>query len=392
METITGVLRDYAWGSHDAIPRFLDIEPSAGPAAEYWLGAHPDGSAVAGCGSPLRELITADPRRMLGDDVAARFGPQLPFLMKLIAPASPLSLQVHPDLERARRRFADEEAAGIPASRRNYRDPNHKPELVYALTTFQALCGFRTPRRAAELLADLDAPLARSLHAILRTEPSAEGIRRAFTTLLSEEARPSAEEIAELAAACADRLEQGSPSPRADTTVVRLAEAYPGDPGVAVSLLLNPVTLAPGEAMFVPAGCVHAYLSGFAVEVMASSDNVLRAGLTTKHVDVAEMVDAVDYVAAPPIRIAPEHFHGTAEVFYAPVDEFELTIARCSGDEAKRLPTLGPRIILCLDGELVLRTEKRETPMSRGGAVYLCPEDGASTAHGHGTLAQAGVP
>src|SRR5690625_301905 len=275
MRRVTGVPRDYAWGSHSAIQELVGTEPNGTPLAELWFGAHPTAPAqlIDGPGD-LGTAIADDPTGTLGADVTARFGPQLPYLLKLIAPARPLSLQVHPSLERARARYAAEDRAGVPldAPHRNYRDPNHKPELVFALTTFEAVCGFRAPRRAAELLADLDAPLARRLHRELAADPTPGGMRSAFTTLLHEASRPSPEEVAQVVDACRTRAEQGSPSPRADAIVVRLAEHYPDDPGVVASLLLNPVTLHPGDSLFVPAGGVHAYLSGLAVEVMASSD------------------------------------------------------------------------------------------------------------------------
>lgn len=391
--------QDYAWGSSTAIPELLGSTPHGRPVAELWMGAHPLApSRVATAdepdGVPLDALVRADPVATLGADVTARFGRSLPYLLKLVAVARPLSLQVHPDVERAREGFAAENAAGIPLTdpRRNYKDANHKPELIYALTRFEALTGFRAPRRAAELLSGLDAPLTKALHRVLADEPSVRGIRTAFRRLLEPELRPSAAEVEQVARACRERLESGSPSPRADRTVVLLAQAYPGDPGAVTSLLLNPVTLEPGEAMFVPAGGVHAYLEGLAVEVMANSDNVLRAGLTTKHVDVPELLVNVDYVAAPPIRVAPEVFHGAARVFYAPVDDFELSVADVDDSGAHRLPGRGPRIVLCVAGEVTVRSEDASEPLRRGESVFVPAVEGPLTVSGRGTVVQADVP
>ncbi|MDD9207718.1 mannose-6-phosphate isomerase, class I [Georgenia sp. 10Sc9-8] len=406
MRRISGVPRDYAWGSRTAIPGLLGRPAGRGPLAELWFGAHPSAPAALDTDgewppprdvAELRSLIACDPTGTLGEDVVSRFGEHLPFLLKLIAPARPLSLQVHPSLDRAQRRFAEEEAAGVPvdAPERSYPDANHKPELVFALSTFEALCGFRAPRRAAELFEDLDAPLARELHDLLRADPSPAGICRAFTCLLAPADRPGHEAVQEVSAACAARLEHGSPSPRADGTVVALAEAYPGDPGVVASLLLNPVTLQPGEALFVPAGGVHAYLSGLGVEVMASSDNVLRAGLTRKHVDVPEMLACVDYVAAPPIRVAPEVFHGATRVFYAPVDDFELSVTELTDrptDATHPLPGRGPRVVLCLDGDVTVSSAAETLPLARGQAAFVRADEGRMTVHGAGTLVQADVP
>lgn len=390
--------RAYAWGSRHWIPDLLGVPAGDEPAAELWLGAHPSSPSTALTDDGPRrldDLVAADPAGVLGEGVVARFGPRLPYLLKVIAAARPLSLQVHPDLDRAREGFAAEEAAGPPRDdpRRNYTDPNHKPELVFALTTFDAMCGFRAPRRAAELLVDLDAPLARALHDDLRADPSPGGIRTAFRRLLDPASRPAADEVRAVAVACERRLADGSPSPRADRTVALLDEQYPGDPGVVTSLLLNPVTLQPGEAMFVPAGGVHAYLSGLAVEIMASSDNVLRAGLTTKHIDIPELLANVDYVAAPPVRIAPEVFHGATRVFYAPVDDFELSVTTLHDGRVQPLPGRGPRLLLCLDGEVRVSTARDgEAVLRRGESVFVPARDGALTAVGVGTVVQADVP
>ena len=398
MIRLTNPARRYAWGSTRAIPDLLRMPVTSSPVAESWMGAHPSApSRVAGGAEEtgLDVLIAANADALLGAGVVARFGPSLPYLLKVIAAETPLSLQVHPTIDQARAGYAAEEAAGVPldAPHRNYRDRNHKPELLYALTPFEALCGFRAPRRAAELFADLDAPLAKQLHDVLTTQPSYEGIRAAFTQLLRSPTRPSPEEVRSVADACAARLAAGSPSPRADRTVVLLARAHPGDPGVVTSLLLNPVTLQPGDAMFVPAGGVHSYLHGLGIEIMASSDNVLRAGLTSKHVDVDELLRNVDYVAAPPIRIAPEIFHRATKVFYAPVDDFELSVTTIDDDLVHPLPGRGPRILLCLDGELSMRSTSDETVRLRQGQSIFVPAcDGDLTVQGSGTVVQADVP
>lgn len=398
MYRIHGIARHYDWGSPDAIPRLLGEEPTGTPVAELWFGAHPSAPARvqgAGVALDLRALLAEDPDGCLGEGVVRRFGRELPYLLKVIAPARPLSLQVHPDLQRARARFAAENDAGIPldSPRRNYRDANHKPELVYALTRFEALCGFRAPRRAAELLQGLGTTLTDTLHRQLLAEPDAGGVRRAFTSLLNLVSRPSPEVVAEVVAACAARLQSGTPSVRADNTVVLLHREHPGDPGVVASLLLNPVTLNPGEALFVPAGGVHAYLSGMAVEVMASSDNVLRAGLTSKHIDVPEMLACVDYVAAPPIRLAPEHLGGPENVFYAPVDDFELWVADV-GPSVGPLPLRGrgPRIILCVRGAVTVALKDATAQLTPGGALFLRADEGRPTISGEGTVVQADVP
>lgn len=398
MHRLTPTIQTYAWGSTTELPERLGVDATGGPMAEAWFGAHPNAPSVLHLpdgGRTLTGALADDPVSTLGDDVTGRFGPTLPYLLKVIAAQSPLSLQVHPQKERAVGGYVREDAVGIPldAPERSFRDRNHKPELLYALTRFEAMCGFRAPRRLSELLDGLETRIAEQLRGILRAQPSVGGIETAFTWLLRPDSRPSAGDVGEFAAACAARLANGSPSPRADRTVVRLQEAYPGDPGVVTSLLLNPVTLHPGEALFVPAGGVHAYLAGTGVEIMASSDNVLRAGLTPKHVDVEELLRNVDYVAAPPIRIAPERFHGATKVFYAPVDDFELSVTEVVDGASHPLPGRGPRILLCLDGTVTAATaDDGELELTRGQAAFVPAVDGALTLRGAGTLVQADVP
>lgn len=314
----------------------------------------------------------------------------------MIARARPLSLQVHPSTERAQAGFALEKAADIPrdAPTRNYRDPSHKPELIYAVTTFEALSGFRAPRRAAELLEGVDAPAARRVLGTLRNDPTPTGVRTAFALLLDWRTKPSPAEVTAVVEACKAHSAAGSPSPRADAIVALLAEHFPGDPGVVVSLLLNPVTLRPGQAMLIPAGGVHAYLSGIGVELMANSDNVLRAALTNKHADVPELLDIVQYVAAPPIRIAPETFRNSTRVYYAPVDDFELSVTDLDDDAPHPLPGRGPRVLVALAVEFRVSTADggEEQVLRPGEGVFVSATEGRLTARGRGTLVLADVP
>ncbi|MBD8060416.1 mannose-6-phosphate isomerase, class I [Cellulomonas sp. JH27-2] len=395
MYRLTPSTQSYAWGSTTAIQDILRTLPDGQPLAEAWFGAHPSAPAQVDDGRSLDKLIAEDPKHALGAGAAARFGEHLPYLLKLIAADAPLSLQVHPDRKRAQAGFNAENAHKVPLTspERSYKDPNHKPELVYALTRFDAMVGFRAPRRAAELLDGLDVPLAARLSKILTADPTPAGVRTAFSSLLSKDTRPGKKDVARFAAACARRLEDGSPSPRTDRTVMRLAAAYPGDPGAVTSVLLNPVTLRPGEALFVPARTVHAYLSGAAVEIMANSDNVLRAGLTTKHVDTAELLSTLDTVAAPPIRIAPERVFTSTEIYYAPVDDFELSVTRLTDEGTARIPGRGPRVLLCIEGEVEVHGEHDGTlVLQRGQAAFAPAADGPLTARGDGVLVQADVP
>lgn len=410
MKRLQGAVRTYAWGSRGAIPKFFGYPAASDPIAEVWFGAHPDGSAyiVDDADAPLfayandkyrpatsteslRDYIGRDPQATLGESVATRYNNRLPYLLKLIAPHEPLSLQVHPTKEQAREGYAREDALGIDrlSPSRNYRDRNHKPELTYALTPFDALAGFRAPRRVHEVIKDLDTPLARQLDALVMDG----GVDTAFRYLLSEETRPSPEDIASTVAACATRPPAASPSPRADAIVCRLAERYPDDPGVIASLLLNPVTLRSGESLYIPAGTVHAYLSGEAVEIMAASDNVLRAGLTEKHSDASEVLRIATSRAAPPIRIAPEHMSDILSTFYVPVDDFELSIVTLT-DASRRetVRTQGPRTLVCVEGAVQVWAGTERAYLNKGQALFIPEEDGELSVRGFGRLVLASVP
>lgn len=427
-------LQHYAWGSETEIPALLRKAPDGRPWAEAWFGAHPmapssitGGPSTAGGGSTaggesLDALIAADPVRMLGADVGRAFQGRLPYLLKIIAAERPLSLQVHPTRAHAEESFAAENAAGLAldSPRRTYRDANHKPEMLIALTPFTALCGFRTPRRAAVILEGLGTALTDRLHSLLVANPTAHGMRAAFRTLVSASMRPSPEAVHEVVDACRARAEaNASPSPRIDRFVALLAAHHPGDPGVVAALLLNPVTLQPGEAMYVPPGALHAYLHGTGLEVMATSDNVLRAGLTPKKVDADEVLQCVSVTAAPPLRVAPERQNPTSVAYYAPVDDFELAITQLppadgagagqsgagqsgaglsgagttgAGAGGHPIPGTGPRIVLALEGEMTLNTASGTHALPAGKAVFIPAADGPLTAHGAGRFAQASVP
>lgn len=393
-------IQHYAWGDERAIPEFLGRAADGAPWAEAWYGAHPTAPSLLPDGTPLDAAIAARPRAYLGASLERIFGERLPYLLKLIAPAKPLSLQVHPTREHAAESYAAENAAGLALSdpARNYRDDNHKPEMVLALTRFEALCGFRTPRRAMQILDGLGTPLSTRLHRLLVDSPTAHGMRAAFRTLVSASMRPSAEEVVEVAEACAARLASGgSPSLRIDRIVGYLQEHFPGDPGVVAAMLLNPVTLQPGEAMFVPAGAIHAYLSGLGVEVMAASDNVLRAGLTPKKVDADEMLQCVSVVAAPPLRVAPESLTETTAAYFAPVDDFELSVTTVadpggSFQPRHRIPGSGPRILLCLEGEVLVQSDTGRRMLGAGRALLVPAPSGDVRIGGHGRVVQASVP
>ncbi|MEV7345648.1 mannose-6-phosphate isomerase, class I [Streptomyces sp. NPDC093544] len=347
MDRLENTIRPYAWGSTTAIPRLLGVEPTGEPQAEMWMGAHPGAPSRTERG-PLTEIIDEDPEKELGRAAVAKFGPRLPFLLKILAAGAPLSLQVHPNLEQAQEGYEDEERRGIPidAPHRNYKDANHKPELICALTEFDGLCGFRAPAEAAELLAGLDVDSLKPYVDLLHAHPEEAALREVLTALLSADRDDLAHTVTEAAAACA-RL-GGSYAPYAD-----IAHHYPGDPGVIAAMLLNHVQLQPGEALFLGAGVPHAYLNGLGVEIMANSDNVLRCGLTPKHVDVPELLRIVRFEAGDPGILRPEASPDGEEVYETPIDEFRLSRYVLPQDAAPHeLTAATPQILLCTAGSV----------------------------------------
>ncbi|MEU8774543.1 mannose-6-phosphate isomerase, class I [Streptomyces sp. NPDC048606] len=347
MDRLTNTIRPYAWGSTTAIPTLLGVEPTGEPQAEMWMGAHPGAPSRLDRGegeTTLSAVIAADPEGQLGAAAVARFGPRLPFLLKLLAAGAPLSLQVHPDLDQARAGFEDEERRGVPidAGHRNYKDANHKPELICALTPFDGLCGFRPPREAADLLEGLGVDSLKPYVDLLRAHPEEAALREVLTAVLTADRAEMARTVTE-AAAAAERL--GGPyAPYAG-----LVHDYPGDPGVIAAMLLNHVRLQPGEAMFLGAGVPHAYLDGLGVELMANSDNVLRCGLTPKHVDVPELLKVVIFEPSAPGLLRPEG--DGEEVYETPIDEFRLSrFVLAAGGAPRTLPDATPQILLCTAG------------------------------------------
>ncbi len=381
-------VRPYAWGSRTAIPELLGQPvPATEPQAELWLGAHPgDPSYVELPGGPqsLLDRIAADPVGELGAGVVAEFGPRLPFLLKVLAADAPLSLQAHPSAAQARAGFAAEEAAGVPrdAPHRNYRDEAHKPELVCALTPFDALCGFREVPATVRLWERLAVPGLAEPLAALRA-----GDLRAAVTWLLIAADPAAV-LPPTVAACARLAAAGGEFAAEARWAVDLARAYPGDLGVVTALLLNLVRLAPGEAVYLPAGNLHAYLRGVAVEVMANSDNVLRGGLTGKHVDVPELLRVLD-VSAGPVPVRRAEPAGAEEVFDTPAREFRLSRLRLAGGGPVLLDTAGPQVLLCVAGTARLASGGQRLDLPRGGSAYLAAGEPVLQASGDGVLFRA---
>ncbi|BDZ42670.1 mannose-6-phosphate isomerase [Paraoerskovia sediminicola] len=400
------VLQRYDWGSTTALQGVLGLPVDGRPVAEMWMGAHPRSpSTVRGWDEPrgapgeaLDALIREHPEEVLGRRAVETYGPRLPFLLKVLAAEKALSLQVHPHPHRARAGFNRENRAGLPldAPERSFKDDQHKPEMVVAVTRFEGLSGFRRPRRVLELLDGLPGDLVGQMRDALLARPTKAGLRTAFALAVRARTDPEvATDLALTIEALRRRLEDGSPSPRADATVVLLAEQHPGDPGAVTALLLNRVTLEPGESMFVPAGHVHAYLSGCGMEIMASSDNVLRAGLTGKFVDVEALLDCATFTPGPAARPAISPLASALAVYRAPIQEFAMVFGRVSDDDAGgavALPASGPRIVVVGEGSVRLESASGVADLVRGDCVLVPDVAGPVTVRGQGLAAVGYLP
>jgi len=405
--------RHYDWGSPVDIPRLLgmttngdgvapvgavpahDGTPAADklPWAELWIGSRSGFSSTLAAGeTSLEDLIAGDPRRFLGEKTARRYG-SLPFLLKLLAAEKPLSVQAHPNQEQAREGFERENKAGLPpdSPERNYKDPNHKPEILAALTPFTGLCGFRPVDEIRGLLAAFLEPPKETPHiAPLNVAPPYVAppavLREAFAPLmralstggsgatggagalrdflaglfgLSQEARRALTEyvltLGELPAGCELEL------------MKELARLYPGDPAIIAPVYLNVFRLEPGEAVFLGAGILHTYIHGFGVELMANSDNVLRGGLTKKHIDVPELMKILDFKPYKPPIIAPN-----AGCFSYPVPCEEFSLYRICGTGGVVRPGFdGPSVCIVTEGELIIASGDRETVVKRGESLFI---------------------
>ncbi|WP_280238058.1 mannose-6-phosphate isomerase, class I [Nocardia abscessus] len=383
MHELVGALRSYAWGSRTALAQLCGRPvPSAHPEAELWFGAHPADPAYVKIGdrtTSLLELVAADPDRELGS-AAAKFDAKLPFLLKVLAAEEPLSLQAHPSTEQARAGFDRENRAKVPLDSplRNYRDDSHKPELVVALDRFEALAGFREPHRTVALLRALAVDSLHSYCELLAAQPDSAGLRTLFTTWITLPQHVLATLLPAVLDGCVRYLSgKGAREFTAEArTTLELAEAYPGDAGVLAALLLNRVTLEPGQGLFLAAGNLHAYLRGLGVEIMANSDNVLRGGLTPKHVDVPELLRVLDFEPIGLPVVLPEPAGDGSVRYRTPAPEFGLRrFDLVAGSARVPLTAAGPGIVLCTAGRVRLFQNGSALELTRGRAAWISAAD-----------------
>ncbi|MFE9045210.1 mannose-6-phosphate isomerase, class I [Streptomyces sp. NPDC012421] len=387
MDLLRNTVQPYDWGSRTLLPELMGVPPSGAPQAELWIGAHPAAPSRVlrdGLPVPLDRLVALDPEGELGAVTVRRFGPRLPFLLKLLAAEAPLSVQVHPDLAQAQAGYARENVLGVPldAPDRNYRDDQHKPEMIVALTPFRGLCGFRSSADTADLLDSLKVPELRPHIETLRVVRERQALGDVFRAFL----RPPAGLLDAVARGLADAA-AGAEEAHI-TAYDRIARAHPGDPGLLTALMLRYVELSPGEALFLGAGVPHAYLSGLGVEIMASSDNVLRCGLTSKHVDAEELTRVVRF-DAPPARVLVPREEGGEGAYPAPVDDFRLSryLLR-AGEPRRRVALDAPQILLCTGGTATVFSAGDALVIGPGRAVYV-PAGAETGVEGAGTVFRA---
>lgn len=401
MRRLTNTVKDYAWGAASGIPEILGQEPDGTPAAELWVGAYPAAPSQVG-DRGLDELIAADPERLLGTECRARFGDRLPFLLKVLSVGTALSIQSHPSRQQALDGFAAEEAAGIPldAPHRSYRDAWHKPELIHALGDFHALCGFRPVPAILATIERFEAALSRDgaardardaladwRSALTGAEETA-ALRDAVALVLSSTDRFGS--LADALAAAladpatvrvgADDASHAGSSTDPVETLLEVQADFPHDPGVLVTVMLRRVLLRAGESLALDSGVLHAYLRGLGVEIMAASDNVLRGGLTSKHIDVPELIRAARFDTRAPEVLALDE---RSEV-RGTTDDFILTVLSDVQDRALSRP--GPLALLCTSGSFVLDTGEKTLRLEQGEAVFVGADEPRPAVTGGGAL------
>ncbi|MCG6568586.1 mannose-6-phosphate isomerase, class I [Tessaracoccus sp. ZS01] len=385
MRRLTGHVQHFAWGSHTAIPRILRREPDDRPWAEYWLGTHPGGHAFLDDGVALATHVQENPE-VVGAAARAEFGDRLPYLIKILAASSPLSLQAHPSREQAEVGYARESLLGLHPSEpiRSFKDDWPKPEAIVALTPFEGLLGFRDPHETAGLFEALGvADELASVIGPLRDRAAAPALQEVFLDVLSLDERRHLVDV--VLAAGVNLLEAPGALGEFARTAVELDEHFPGDPGILAALLMNRFTLQPGEAVALEPGIMHAYLRGVGVEIMASSDNVMRGGLTQKHIDVDGLLQVVRFETQHPNILVAEGADGIY-VYPTSFPEFELWLVSPIDGSHLAVPRSDcGRIALVTAGIFVLQGDHGDLRLESGDSAFLAADEYV-TVHGEGQM------
>ncbi|MGF1703441.1 mannose-6-phosphate isomerase, class I [Photobacterium makurazakiensis] len=386
---MNNVIQDYAWGSKTSISSLFGIKnPESKPQAEIWMGAHQNGcSKITVADKPilLSEFIYRHKTALIGEKADKLFG-DLPYLFKVLAADKALSIQVHPSKEQARVGFAYEEAMGIPQSdsHRNYKDPNHKPELIYALTTYQAMNGFREYDEIVGLFSAIEIEEISALVNLLQANQNQTGLKRFFEAILSLNGT--------IKTTIVTKLTDYAEKHRDDalfSLILELAEQYPGDIGLFSPLMLNTITLEQGEAMYLHACTPHAYIKGTGLEIMANSDNVLRAGLTPKHMDVKELVDCTCFTptSVDELRLIPNRY-SNVDNYPIPVPDFKFSVYHNANKTPLKVNSA--EILLALDTPLTVTHADGETmTVNKGESIFITACTESYYANSEGAFARA---
>ncbi|OEU67929.1 MAG: mannose-6-phosphate isomerase, class I [Desulfobacterales bacterium PC51MH44] len=394
---LKNTVQEYAWGSYTYIPELLGNDsPASTPQAELWMGAHPKAPSRVKCNGQWRSLaalIEKNPEEILGKAVAEKFDNRLPYLFKVLAAAKPLSIQAHPSLAQAKEGFERENRLGIPldAHNRNYKDDNHKPECICALTSFWALNGFRKVSGILSLMEKIcPQGLKRELDN-LQMQPNSLGLKKFFQAMMTMDRKQQKRIIA-------DAVTNAQKFKNNDQTykwMIDLHNEYPADIGVFAPILLNLICLKPGEAMFLPAGELHAYLNGVGIELMANSDNVLRGGLTSKHVDVPELLNALTFEERELNILSKEEINECEGVYFSRAEEFILSIISVRDGKAYNSSTnRSVEILLCTNGDATITDldKNDKIDLTRGRSIIIPAVLEKYRIEGKATLFKAAVP
>ncbi|EIY8040279.1 mannose-6-phosphate isomerase, class I [Vibrio vulnificus] len=388
---LENVIQNYVWGSQTAITELFGIDnPEQVPQAEIWMGTHPNGcSKLAHTGMLLSDFIQSDPANVLGDYTVERFG-DLPFLFKVLSAEKPLSIQVHPSREKAIEGYQKENLQGLQLtdSSRNYKDDNHKPELVYALTFYKAMNGFRTIEEIVSLFDQAKVETLRLDLEKLILQPTSTGLKAFFDVVMNLSAERKQRALAELLQAV-DQPAKTAKAREAFELIKEFRQDYRDDIGLFSPLLLNIVELEPGEAMFLHAETPHAYVKGTGLEIMANSDNVLRAGLTPKHMDIAELIANTNFISTDRDKLILKPFNIENKTAYPiPVEDFSFEIVNVETTERQQY-VRSAEILFCIEGNCAIRHGSDVVTVAAGESVFVCHSTKVYEYFGEGRLARA---
>lgn len=381
---LENVIQTYAWGSSELMGEYFALSNAGcAPMAEVWMGAHPSAPSkliYQGEKTDLNTVISKYTADFLGDICRTKYDNMLPFLFKILAAGRPLSIQAHPNKKQAESGFESENRMGIDltARNRNYRDTNHKPEIISAVSSFRALCGFRKADSILKYAKMIDNSFYTELCEDLYANKD---YRVFFRRLMSLEVK---QKRALINGAARWALKKNTEEQK---WIDRLAGIYPDDIAILSPVYLNLIELEPGEALYLDAGILHAYLSGIGIELMANSDNVLRGGLTEKHIDLDELERILRFECVNPEILKPDMDDGS---YYTPAGEFRLSKITV-GDEPLKIHFDCPGIFLGYDGNHRIKTGDGNMTIGKGQSIFVCPDQDIML-EGKGTVFLAGVP